>query len=225
MLAEVNKLEVQNNIVLDEKRSKKRTKDSKKTTQSFSDTLLNIAIVILVIVTILMFSYKTLTGEAQVRGKSMENTLVNDEKLMYEKLTTFVGDYNKKDILIVREDTVKQANEEQEGLIVKRLIAKGGDTLTFNEEGKPIVNGEVLEESYIKEQNVQKGSDISYIIERTNDKYDVSLDINSNKIPDGYYFVMGDNRNNSSDSRVFGLFKKDDIKGRVIYSWTYNHFY
>lgn len=225
MLAEVNKLEVQNNIVLDEKRSKKRTEDNKKTTRSFSDTLLNIAIVILVIVTVLMFSYKTLTGEAQVRGKSMENTLVNDEKLMYEKLTTFVGDYNKKDILIVREDTVKQANEEQEGLIVKRLIAKGGDTLTFSEDGKPIVNGEVLDETYIKEQNVQKGPDISYIIERTNDKYGVSLDINSNKIPDGYYFVMGDNRNNSSDSRVFGLFKKDDIKGRVIYSWTYNHFY
>lgn len=225
MLAEVNKLEVQNNIVLDEKRSKKRTEDNKKTTRSFSDTLLNIAIVILVIVTVLMFSYKTLTGEAQVRGKSMENTLVNDEKLMYEKLTTFVGDYNKKDILIVREDTVKQANEEQEGLIVKRLIAKGGDTLTFSEDGKPIVNGEVLDETYIKEQNVQKSPDISYIIERTNDKYGVSLDINSNKIPDGYYFVMGDNRNNSSDSRVFGLFKKDDIKGRVIYSWTYNHFY
>lgn len=202
-----------------------RLKRSKQKKRTIGDTLLNITLTILIIVTLCMFAYRTLGGEAQVRGQSMENTLVNDEKLAYEKLTGFVGDYNKKDILILKETTLKSSGSENEGLIVKRLIAKAGDTVDFTEDGKPIINGEQLNETYIKEQASQKIASFSTILEKTNQKYGVQLDVASNKVPEGYYFVMGDNRNNSSDSRVFGLFKKADIIGHVVYSWTYHRFY
>lgn len=202
-----------------------RAKRTKRTKRSKSDTLLNILIVVLLIASGVMFSYKTLTSEAIVRGQSMENTLVNDEKLVYEKWTQYIGDYNKKDILILKEDSIKNINGDEEGLIVKRLIAKAGDTVEFNADGKPIINGEELNETYIKEQKSTKMVDFSHIIEQTNKKYNTNFDVSTNKIPEGYYFVMGDNRNNSSDSRVFGLFKKADIIGHVIYSWTYHRFY
>lgn len=190
-----------------------------------SDAFLNVMLVILLIASALMLAYKTMTGEANVRGKSMENTLVNDEKLLYEKWTGYIGDYNKKDILILKESTIKDAESNEETLIVKRLIAKAGDTIDFTTDGKPIVNGETINEPYIKEQTSNRATEFTSIIQKTNEKYNTNFDLNTHKIPDGYYFVMGDNRNNSSDSRVFGLFKKDDIVGHVIYSWTYHRFY
>ncbi|MGL4662618.1 MAG: signal peptidase I [Culicoidibacterales bacterium] len=218
-------MEVQNEAVINEEKQLDEPIGKKKKTKSKTDRFLNIAIVILLILTCCMFAYRSFTGEAIVRGRSMENTLVNEEKLLYEKLTGHVGDYNKKDILILKEGTVKQMNEDQEGLIVKRLIAKAGDTVDFTEDGKPIVNGEKLVESYIKEQTSDRSAHFSLVLEKTNEKYNEHFDLTSNKVPEGYYFVMGDNRNNSSDSRVFGLFKKADIVGHVVYSWTYQRFY
>lgn len=215
-MEEINTELLENKTITDKK--------SKKAKRTKADTFLNVLLVILLIASAGMFAYKTLMAEANVRGQSMENTLVNDEKLLYEKWTNYVGDYNKKDILILKEGTLKNTNSE-ETLIVKRLIAKAGDTVEFTADGKPIINGEKLEETYIKEQVSHRAASFMTVIEKTNEKYNTNFDVNTNKVPEGYYFVMGDNRNNSSDSRVFGLFKKEDIVGHVIYSWTYHRFY
>lgn len=218
-------MKVANKTELDNEQQAVGSRLNKKQKRSKSDVLLNIVMTLLIIMTLCLFTYRVSTGEAQVRGRSMENTLVNDEKLLYEKVTGVIGDYNKQDILILKEAALKQSSDGQDGLIVKRLIAKSGDTVDFSEDGKPIVNGKQLEEPYIKEQESLRVADFSKIIEKTNEKYGDHLDVNAHTVPDGYYFVMGDNRNNSSDSRTFGLFKKNDIVGHVIYSWTYKHFY
>lgn len=197
----------------------------KKKARQKGELLLNILIVILVIATGLMLTYRLTTEEAQVVGHSMDSTLANEEKIVYEKITGSIGDYSRGDILIIKETAVKSVANQESQQIVKRLIAKGGDTIDFTSDGKPIVNGNQNYENYIKEQATMKITDVTEIIRKTNKKYNTNFDENTKVIPDGYYFVMGDNRNNSSDSRVFGFYAKSDILGRVAYSHTYHHFY
>lgn len=76
--------------------------------------------------------------------------------------------------------------------LIKRLVAKGGDELVVNQSGV-YVNGVLIED------NIANG----------NVGYDLI-------IPEGFYYVLGDNRDHSQDSRVFGLVSENDMLGKVI---------
>lgn len=87
--------------------------------------------------------------------------------------------------------------------LIKRVIATAGDTLDINfETGEVTLNGEVLDEPYIKEATHLDEGAFTYPI----------------TVPDGCYFVMGDNRNYSSDSRhkEIGYIKEEQIEGTVL---------
>lgn len=88
-------------------------------------------------------------------------------------------------------------------ILIKRVIARGGDTIDFDiENGKVILNGEVLDEPYITEAIYSNEEGMAYPL----------------FVEDDTYFIMGDNRNNSTDSRSasVGLVHKDDIYGYVM---------
>lgn len=90
---------------------------------------------------------------------------------------------------------------------VKRVIAVGGDHLRIDEEGTVFLNGEALEENYLAE---------NVITTITGDFTDLT-------VPDGYVFVMGDNRAASKDSREFGVVPLEKIEGKVhIRIWPLN---
>lgn len=111
-----------------------------------------------------------------VDGESMMPTLNHGDWLTVKAINTEI---NRGDIVIIT-----QPNDRNEPL-VKRVIAVGGDTLDINfVTGQVEVNGEVIDEPYIMEETRNKGD------------FDKPI-----KIPEGYVFVMGDNRNNSLDSR------------------------
>ena len=111
-----------------------------------------------------------------VDGESMMPTLNHGDWLTVKAINTEI---KRGDIVIVT-----QPNDLNEPL-VKRVIAVGGDTLDINFiTGQVWVNGEVIDEPYIMEQTRNKGD------------FDRPI-----RIPEGYVFVMGDNRNNSLDSR------------------------
>jgi signal peptidase I len=97
---------------------------------------------------------------------------------------------------------------------IKRVIGLPGDTLELRNK-KVILNGQPLDENYVHFLDTSTGPQ-----EVTS--YDVRERYGPVKVPDGQYFVMGDNRDNSEDSRYWGFLPRDFIKGKalMIY-WSY----
>ena len=102
---------------------------------------------------------------------------------------------------------------------VKRVIAKGGDVVTYVNK-KYYVNGVVLsQENYIEDDSAklltESNAGKEYTIRHMNRRGQSG----SWTIPDGMYFVSGDNRDNSNDSRAWGYISEDVIWGKAEYIW------
>ena len=143
----------------------------------------------LVLVLIFSFFFRII----QVDGRSMVPTLTHGDKLI-----VWAAGYTPQrgDVVIVDSYTVYGKP------LVKRIIAKGGDTISIDyDAGTVTVNGELLQEDYIAAP--------TYL------GYDVQFPFT---VPEGTLFVMGDNRNESLDSRssYVGCIDERDILGKVL---------
>lgn len=151
-----------------------------------------------------------------VIGPSMEDTLHEHNLILVNKLPhTFRMDYEYGDIVVIDKEIDKKRTiqnditdilydniltycltKEIEGkFFAKRIIGKEGDLLVFKD-GILTRNGKVLHEPYIKEEM----KDEPWVV----------------IVPENHYFVMGDNRNNSMDSRHLGCIPKSHIIGKCI---------
>ena len=132
-----------------------------------------------------------------VKQTSMQDTLnPNDYIIMYRR--AYSGDKEPKrgDIVIFKSELQDENGKNK--LLIKRVIGLPGDKITIND-GKVYINDKEYNESYLKD-GYTTGS------------------VNNFKVPKGEYFVMGDNRVVSIDSRYseVGCIKKDAIKGRAV---------
>jgi signal peptidase I len=131
---------------------------------------------------------------ARVDGMSMAPTLEDHDRLIVNKLVYEIGDPRPGDIVML----YYPPNPEK--MFVKRVIAKEGDRVQ-------IVNGRV----YVNDLPVHD----DYVPPDFRSHDDMPLTV----VNQGYYFVMGDNRNNSSDSRLWGQVPKKYIVGKVKFRW------
>ncbi|MCD7810623.1 MAG: signal peptidase I [Ruminococcus sp.] len=171
-------------------------------------TLLETAIITLFVI-MLIFTY--VLKIVIVDGESMQNTLFQDDAIVVSLL---YSEPEAGDIVIINADDAVLLNSDntlryEVGLckkIVKRVIATGGQTVDIDfEKGAVFVDGVMLEESYV--------TGLTHLDEGAfTDQYPVT-------VPEGYVFVMGDNRAYSKDSRSLeiGFIAVDSIVGRVFF--------
>ena len=149
----------------------------------------------------------------RVEGASMENTLYNGENLL---LYSFAYE-PKQDDIIVFHLTGKEENLEK--MLVKRVIATGGQTVVVDFKNNTItVDGVLYEDEHaVLKNNVDKIVD-QYMYFRPDWNYDATTDTMTVTVPEGELFVLGDNRNFSRDSRDESIMFVDErcVLGKVI---------
>ncbi len=157
------------------------------------ELLLQAFIIVMIIPTLFL---RSLT----VSGDSMQNTLKDKDNIIF--VSNILRKPKVKDIVYLNTyDIFKQ-------IIVKRIIAVGGQTIDIKKNGEfcdVYVDGKKLNEEYIKEKiSADKIGSLQYPL----------------TIPEGYVFVMGDNRNNSADSREIGCINIEKIMGIAFFRWA-----
>ena len=131
---------------------------------------------------------------ARVEGQSMAPTLADQDRLIVNKLAYRVGEPSRGDIVMLYYPL------DPDKSFVKRIIAEEGDEVRIVD-GQVSVNDVPLQDDFVPPE------------------YRSHEDLGPELIPEGYYFVMGDHRNNSSDSRHWGMVPKKYVIGRVQLRW------
>lgn len=178
------------------KAAKAEKEASKTKAQNIAEWVLTITIPLLIVLLGEMFLFKV----AYVSGDSMYPSYYNrDMMFVWQIYTPEDGD-----VILANVDV--QADGEENLVIVKRVIATEGQTVTLNYDNNTVtVDGEVLDEPYINQEDADPLEDIW---ETGTITYTV---------PENCVFVMGDNRNDSLDSRgsVIGFLSEDQVIGKV----------
>jgi len=138
---------------------------------------------------------KFIFGFAIVDGQSMFPTLNTSDRILVLKLPIISKDPNIGDIVIFN----PPYHAEEKELFIKRVVAKAGDFYKIID-GKLYVNNERLAEGYIYQESI----------------WDRGYAFMEGIVPEGMIFVMGDNRNDSNDSRSFGFIDEKQIKGKAL---------
>ncbi len=157
---------------------------------------------IVVIALVLAFLMRALVIEPRyIPSGSMEPTLQVGDRIVVEKLT-HRWQLPQRDQIIIFYPPFRDEDGNAKAYI-KRVIGLPGDRLKV-EDGKLFLNGEAQTEPYIAEP-------ITY------DFPPVELNLKEITVPAGYLWVMGDNRNNSNDSHVWGFLPQQNVIGRAIF--------
>lgn len=153
------------------------------------------AIIVAVIVVLLVKTF--IFGTSIVDGHSMDPTLEDGERVIFNKLVYWIGDPSHGDIVII---------ERPQKNYVKRVIALPGETVEVSKH-ELYINGEKYEQSFVNEDARMHTGNFGPV-----------------KVPEDEYFVMGDNRAISKDSRNgLGFIERDDITGKsefIIYPFN-----
>lgn len=164
---------------------------NKKMQDNIWDWVKAIILTLLLVVIIRFFIFIPL----RVDGNSMSPTLEQNNYIIYEKLTPI----RRFDIIIF--------NNDAGDTLIKRVIGLPGDSLEYKDD-QLLLNGQPVEEPYLKQGNdehLQTFTSDFNLLELTG----------TDSVPENSYFVMGDNRNRSNDSRMFGFVAQEDIVGKA----------
>ena len=169
-----------------------------------------VEIVIIIIIALILSAVVRafLVETYEVPTGSMEPTIEVGDRILSQRVSYYKGTPERGDIVTFSDPV------EPDRTLVKRTIAVAGDTVDISG-GFLYINGELQVEDYVHGQPTEEL-----------DSYDASLTISyPYTIPDGYIWVMGDNRTNSADSRYFGPVKESSVSGKVFFRyWPFERF-
>lgn len=133
----------------------------------------------------------------QIPSGSMENTIMTGDNLFSERVSYYFGTPQRGDIITFADPEIPSR------VLIKRVIATEGETVTLVN-GRVLVDGKVIDEPYVKGQSyplkTAPGVEVRYPY----------------TVPAGEVWVMGDNRENSQDSRYFGAIPVDTVTGKAF---------
>lgn len=141
------------------------------------------------IILVVLFVKQFIVTPVQVNGDSMYPTLKNGDLMILNRLSYNFGSINRFDIVVVSKD---------DSYIIKRVIGLPGEKIEFKD-NVLYINDEETDEPFLKD-TVTTDDFVTYV-------------------GDDCYFVMGDNRSISLDSRILGCFKMEKIKGKTSFTF------
>lgn len=142
----------------------------------------------------LLFLVITLTGRSYVvYGQSMEPTIYTNEHIIIERISYVFAPPTRGDVVVI--DSGISGKQH----LIKRVIGLANETLAIRN-GLVYINGKRLREAYLRQ-------------------VPTTGNFGSINIPPDHVFVLGDNRDNSNDSRAFGCVHISRIKGKAIFSY------
>lgn len=155
---------------------------------------LSTSIYILCVLIVSFLIVKYVGQRTEVIGESMMTTLHDGDNLILNKIGYYLHDPERFDVVVFPFRNGERKN------YIKRIIGLPGETIQIDEYGVIYINGQVLEENYGRETIENPGRAIDPIV-----------------LAEDEYFVMGDNRNNSEDSRFYevGAVHRDELIGKA----------
>jgi signal peptidase I len=171
------------------------------------------AIIIALIVTTFLFTTVGVAGSSMYpsleggSGRSLLESFLQGDRLFVPKYETWLrrmgvlGDYRRGDVVIFRENADSPCRQGRRAFLVKRMIGLPGDHVVVDADGNVTINGALLDQSFITdlpEGRVGPNNRVTDLV-----------------VPEGQYFVLGDNRNNSCDSRIYGTVPFMSIAGKA----------
>ena len=182
----------------------------KSTAREYFESICVAVILALFVRTFVVQAFKIPTG-------SMENNLLIGDHLLVNKFV-YAPTLSRAEDLLMPIDPIRRGDvlvfkypEDPERDFIKRVIGLPGETLELKEK-KVYVNGTPLDEPY---------AHFLFPVDATSDLGEGTFDVRRSygpvTVPEGHYFMMGDNRDNSQDSRYWGFMPREYVKGKALF--------
>jgi signal peptidase I len=185
-----------------EKKSEEKDDDEPLTKADVVKEIISVIINVLICFAVVFLITHFIGQRTVVSGSSMEDTLSDGDNLIVDKISYRINSPKRFDVVVF------PPSEEEDTYYIKRIIGLPGEVIRIDSNGNIYVNDEVLNENYGTE-----------VIANAYDAQDEIL------LGPNEYFVLGDNRNNSTDSRIIGPVSGDEIVGRAwLRVYPFNEF-
>jgi signal peptidase I len=181
----------------------------KEENESFGKWLLDVIVIMLVIMGIYYLLFHFVLSNESVSGPSMQPTFESNDRVIAIRH----GDLKRNDIVILK------APDQKGALYIKRVIGLPGETVASKND-KLYINGKQVPEPYLNNKYARRDHQAGRLYTFN---FNLKNRLGVNRVPKNCYFVMGDHRDVSNDSRYFGFVKRDAIVGIVKFRyWPLN---
>ncbi|SCG82966.1 signal peptidase I [Proteiniborus sp. DW1] len=163
--------------------------------KNYFHSIIKVSRVLIILFSLAILIENYILGITIVSGESMMNTIEDNDRILVNKISYFFEKPLRGDVVIFNPPIEGREHE----LFIKRVIAVAGDYFEISD-STLYINGIAVYEEYINNNN------------SSNKEFKLL----KGRVPEGHVFLLGDNRDNSNDSRVFGFVPIKSIKGKAI---------